>query len=88
MKATIQFIIAAFVVSLFASPVFAADSEWSKVYKSCEKEAEKNEVEFSDLRNYIKGCMMESGISAADADSTLDELGPAVENKSEEKDEG
>lgn len=89
MKATLQFIIAAFIIGMFTSPVFAANDEWSKVYKSCEKEAEKNEVEFADLRTFIKGCMVESGISAADADSTLDELSPATApSKAEAKDEG
>lgn len=74
MKTILQLVIAAFVIGLFTSPVYAADAEWSKVYKACEKDAEKNEVEFDDLRTFIKGCMTDAGISSADADSTLDEL--------------
>lgn len=86
MKATVQFIISAFVVGLLSSSAYAANEEWSKAYTSCAKEAEKNEVEFADLRTFIKGCMVESGISSADADSTLDELaGPQAAKTDKEE---
>ena len=86
MKSILHFVVAVFALSIFASPVFAANSEWSSAYNACAKEAEKNEVEVSDLRTFIKGCMVESGISSADADSTIDELTGPQANKTE-KDE-
>ena len=87
MKAHVQLILIAFGLSLFVAPVFAANSELVKVYQSCEKEAEKNEVEDKDFRTYMRQCMTDNGMTSADADSTLNELGPPAENQSGNKDE-
>jgi len=79
-------LLSAMLVATLATPVYvkAATSEsMAEVYKSCEKEAESNEVDDADMRNWLKRCLTDNGLTAADADSTLEDLGPPpVENKS------
>lgn len=87
MKAYVQLLIIAFGLGLFAAPVFAANSDMVKIYQNCEKEAEKNEVEDNDFRTYMRQCMTDNGMTSADADSTLNELGPPAENQPANKDE-
>lgn len=86
MKAIPKLIVSAFVLSLATPYVYAADSEVSKAYKTCIKEAESDEDEPNDMRTFVRGCMLGSGINAADADTILNELGPPA-NKDGAKDE-
>jgi len=77
----------AMLVATLATPIYvnAATSEsMAEVYKNCEKEAESNEVDDKDMRNWLKRCMTDNGLTSADADSTLEELGPPAENTSSE----
>jgi len=79
MNAMIRLILTASFMSLFAIPVYAASSDMVRVYQACEKEAEGNEVEDGDFHTYMKQCMTDNGLSTADADTTLAELGPPKE---------
>ncbi|WP_455222256.1 hypothetical protein [Kaarinaea lacus] len=81
-------LLSAMLVATLATPIYvkAATSEsMAEVFKSCEKEAESNEVDDKDMRNWLKRCMTDNGLTSADADSTLEELGPPpAENTSGE----
>ena len=80
-------LLSAMFVATLATPIYvkAATSEsMAEVFKNCEKEAEANEVEDADVRNWLKRCMTDNGLTSADADTTLEELGPPAESKSED----
>ena len=80
-------LLSAMLVATLATPFYvkATTSEsMAEVYKNCEKEAESNEVDDKDMRNWLKQCMTDNGLTAADADSTMEELGPPAENTSSE----
>ena len=79
-------LLSAILVTILASPIYvqAASQSMQEVYKNCEKEAESNEVSDKDMRTYLKQCMTDNGLTSADADTTMEELGPPVENTQEE----
>lgn len=87
MNSSIKLIILFFALGLLTPYAYAADAETTKTYNACVKEAEADEDEAENAHSFIKGCMVGSGVSAADAEAILKELGPAVE-KNDKKDGG
>ncbi|WP_455207717.1 hypothetical protein [Kaarinaea lacus] len=79
-------LLSAMLVATLATPIYvqAASESMTEVFQNCSKEAEANEVDDKDMRNWLKRCMTDSGLTAADVDSTLEELGPPAENSSGE----
>ena len=78
-------LLSAMLVATLTNPFYAqaASQSMEDVYKNCEKEAESNEVTDQDIRNYLKQCMTDNGLTSADADTTLEELGPPADNAPE-----
>lgn len=57
-------------VAVSVSPVaFSADSQ--AAYKECKSEAEKNEVDPADFRNFVSNCMSEMDVAAADIEALI-----------------
>jgi hypothetical protein len=54
----------------FSPVVFSADS--GEAFKECKSEAEKNEVDSADFKNFVANCMAELDIAAADIKSLLE----------------
>jgi pseudouridine-5'-phosphate glycosidase len=77
-------LLSAMLVATLATPVYvqAANPSMEETFNKCQQEAESNEVEDKDMRTWLKRCMTDSGMTAADADTTLNELGPPAEKSS------
>lgn len=79
-------LLAAILAGFLITPVVMAEtSSPAEVLAACKKEAKDNEIADEDLQNYLRGCMEDSGIDAADVDNTLRDTTPASDTDAGER---
>lgn len=59
------------VCSILVIPVVFAAASPKEVYDNCKKEAASNEISTEDMQGYLRQCMEDAGIEAAEVDKTL-----------------
>lgn len=73
MKLKSSLILSAIAASMLVTPVLYAAQSPAEILNACKSEAEANEVSFEDMPKYLKQCMTDQGVTAADADKLLQE---------------
>ena len=85
MNYKVNLLAALIVASVVGIPTVFAASSPAEVYEQCKKEAEAGEVAPADMQNYLRGCMEENGIEAADVDGLLQDVVPNTEDGEQQK---
>ncbi|MGD8567272.1 MAG: hypothetical protein PVJ39_04255 [Gammaproteobacteria bacterium] len=71
-------LLASILAGFLITPMAMAEaSSPAEIMAACKKEAKDNEIADEDLQNYVRGCMEDSGIDAADVDNLLQQTTPA-----------
>ena len=68
------------VAGLLASPFVFAESSPKEIFNQCKSKANEEVIPLEQMQQYLRQCMEEAGIDAADVDNTLQEMMPAPGN--------
>lgn len=68
------------VAGLLSSSFAFAESSPKEIYNQCQSKANEEVIPLEQLQQYMRQCMEEAGIDAADVDSTMQEMMPAPGN--------
>ena len=80
MNSKIKLVITSVIAGVLAAPVAFAEVTPKEIYKQCQSNASDEMIPLGETQQYIRKCMEDAGIEAADVDSTMQEMIPAPEN--------
>ena len=80
MNSKIKLAIAIIASGLVVGPVAFAEVTPKEIYKECQAKANEEMIPLGQMQQYLRQCMEDAGIEAADVDSTMQEMTPAPEN--------
>ena len=85
MNSKIKFAITAIIAGVLVTPLAFAEVTPKEIYKQCQSNASEEMIPLGQMQQYLRQCMEDAGIEAADVDSTIQEMMPAPENTDENK---
>lgn len=67
---------AALVAGIIGAQVVVAEATPAQVLAQCKKDAQADGIAAEDMQGYVRACLEDHGIEAADAESTVDDATP------------
>lgn len=80
MNYKVKLILISMLASIVVSPFAFAESTPKEIYNQCKGKANEDMVPLEQMQQYMRQCMEDAGIDAADVDSTMQEMMPAPGN--------
>ena len=80
MNSKIKLVITSVIAGVLVAPVAFAEATPKEIYNQCQSNAGDEMIPLGETQKYIRKCMEDAGIEAADVDSTMQEMMPAPGN--------